>query len=740
MTRTPTAQGWRHYLLLLLLALPLYAFSAAQTPDDLAAMTDKEVRQQLHHMLAEQQQPQLTATPFSFDAARSQLRQQIARLREHWPQADERLADIGARIIDSSRFDSGFTLLLYTLFAVTLAYLIERLLSIPIHRMGQRARHQQFGSWFESLCVQLVGIGIGLIRLALFYVALSLLFLSSGEDHAAGNYFSVIMNTAVLIRLVAMISSWILAPSTDANSTIRLVPLPPQQARSLHRTILAFASVYLLGRALGALLRQSTYPSELVTAYSVVVGTLLTLAILMLIWAQRRPLEQLLSRGQTPTTPAGSLLQQSWPWLLSAWLLLLWTLWSFHRLAGNDTLADKVGLSWWVTLLFPLADRLLARLIHQLTELPWFQSRSFAQRGQAMHTVLQSGVRIIMVSVALLSLAEAWGLGTVELLREAGGERLMSVVVDTLLILLLAYFAWQLIVSCIERHLPEPPEDNGEGASLEGEGGGAGGTRTETLLPLLRSMLLALLVITTLLSVLSAIGIEIGPLIAGAGVVGIAIGFGAQKLVQDVISGVFFLVDDAFRRGEYIETGDLRGTVEKISLRSMQLRHHLGAVQTVPYGSISTIKNLSRDWVTMKLEIRLPYETDIEKVRKIVKKVGQNLQQDPELGPNLLLPLKSQGVARVEESALIVRMKFTAKPGEQWVLRREAYRQVRDALQEAGITFAHPEVRIRMPEGGAEAGEAGAAVDPGAVEQAVAGRLRSRARSQADTKPPEDTP
>jgi small-conductance mechanosensitive channel len=141
----------------------------------------------------------------------------------------------------------------------------------------------------------------------------------------------------------------------------------------------------------------------------------------------------------------------------------------------------------------------------------------------------------------------------------------------------------------------------------------------------------------------------------------------------------------------------MKGTIEKLSVRSMRLRHHLGAVQTVPYGEINTVKNLSRDWVIMKLELRLPYDVDIEKVRKIIKKVGQKMLKDEETGPNMLQPLKSQGVMRVEESALIFRMKFTAKPGEQWVVRRVAYTNVRNALADAGIEFAHREVKVRLP-------------------------------------------
>jgi small-conductance mechanosensitive channel len=222
-------------------------------------------------------------------------------------------------------------------------------------------------------------------------------------------------------------------------------------------------------------------------------------------------------------------------------------------------------------------------------------------------------------------------------------------------------------------------------------------------LPLVRSFTSVTLVIVVVLMALSISGVAIAPLLAGAGVVGIAIGFGAQKLVQDVLSGIFFLLDDAFRCGEYIEAAGLRGTVEQISLRSMRLRHHLGAVQTIPYSEIATVKNLSRDWVTMKLEFRLPYDTDIEQVRKIVKKVGQEMLNDAEIGPQVLLPLKSQGVMRVEESALIFRMKFTCKPGEQWVIRREAYRQVKDALEANGIHFAHRSVHVLIPDNPAQA-------------------------------------
>ena len=221
------------------------------------------------------------------------------------------------------------------------------------------------------------------------------------------------------------------------------------------------------------------------------------------------------------------------------------------------------------------------------------------------------------------------------------------------------------------------------------------------------------------MAVISALGVNITPLLAGAGIIGLAIGFGAQTLVKDVISGMFFLIDDAFRKGEYIDIGDVKGTVEKISVRSMQLRHHNGPLNTVPFGEINFITNFSRDWVVMKLPLRLTYDTDAEKVRKMIKKLGQEMLEDPNLGPQFLQPLKSQGVIQMEDSAMIMRVKFMTKPGDQWVIRRTVFAKIRDLFEREGIKFAHREVTVQLADetGGAQLNES--------EKQAVSAAARS---------------
>jgi small-conductance mechanosensitive channel len=236
-------------------------------------------------------------------------------------------------------------------------------------------------------------------------------------------------------------------------------------------------------------------------------------------------------------------------------------------------------------------------------------------------------------------------------------------------------------------------------------------SRLATVLPVLRGVVLGAVVGLISLVVLSRLGVDIGPLLAGFGILGLAISFGSQALVRDIVSGFFFMLEDAFRVGEYVDNGKLRGTVEKISLRSVQLRHQSGQIHTIPFGQIGALTNASRDWATLKFNIRLDHSADIEKARKTIKKAGLALLEDPEYGPNFIAPLKMQGVADITDTAIVVRLKFTAKPAYASMLQREALKRIYRGLNEAGVPFASNAVTVR---GGEEraAGAAIAAVPP----------------------------
>ncbi|MBU2359654.1 MAG: mechanosensitive ion channel family protein [Alphaproteobacteria bacterium] len=228
-------------------------------------------------------------------------------------------------------------------------------------------------------------------------------------------------------------------------------------------------------------------------------------------------------------------------------------------------------------------------------------------------------------------------------------------------------------------------------------GGGSGtarASRLQSVAALITGILWGLTVLMVALVVISQAGVDLGPLLAGAGIVGVVVGLGSQNLLNDVLAGIFYVIDDAFRIGEYVEIGTLRGTVERISLRSMQVRHHRGALHTIPYGKMASVSNYSRDWVIVKFQFQLPLDTDVLKVKRIVKDVSASFMEQEEFAPFILEPLKFQGIDDVDLFGLMVRLKFMAVPGEQFVMRREMLRRLQTAFADNNIEFAKRSVTV----------------------------------------------
>jgi small-conductance mechanosensitive channel len=260
---------------------------------------------------------------------------------------------------------------------------------------------------------------------------------------------------------------------------------------------------------------------------------------------------------------------------------------------------------------------------------------------------------------------------------------------------------WEFLSSYYQAYAPKPASSvpSEEDSHPETEA-----SRLTTVLPLLRDLGFGTVIAITALVILSSLGIDIGPLLAGFGVIGLALSFGTQALVRDFVSGIFFIADDAFRVGEYIDTGRLKGTVEKISLRSLRLRHQNGQIHTLPFGQLQSITNFSRDWSTIKFELRFDPSSDPEVIRKTVKAVGLEMMQDEEMAAQLLLPLKMQGIQDLTETAMIVRLKFTAKPGNPTFIQRQAMKRLLTAARDAGLHLASNAVTVRS--GSAEDGAA----------------------------------
>ena len=561
-----------------------------------------------------------------------------------------------------------------------------------------------------------LGTLVDLVSMLVFAFAtlfLFFLFLNFGEFQrlVLMTYLVVVLS----VRGVNLLAHFVLAPNAPA---LRLVPLQDDAAHTCHRWVMWMTAVLGMGFLVRALMELKRVELLLVILTRTAVGLVFVSMIIFAIWRNREPVAGRIRDSANRCSAGAALLRTHlaafWHLLAIAWVLVIWVLWVFHLLLGRTDLVIPIfallagvpvflALNWagqkMLDHAFGAVQKMEQNVLESIREdngvaeeKPETPAADAGCPPPYVHRLLPLIRRCLSISLAGLvffGVLRLWGFDV------HIGTEVMGAALEVLIVVSLSYLLWKAIEAAISRKL----EEAGAGAAVddEHEMGGEGGSRIGTLLQLLRKFLLVTLLVMVSLIVLSAVGVNIGPLIAGAGVIGIALGFGTQTLVKDIVSGIFYLIDDAFRLGDYVDTGKAKGTVEHISIRSLRLRHSRGMVHTIPFSGLGQVTNFSRDYIIEKLDFRVPYDTDVNKVKKIIKKISQEIDEDPELGPRLLGPVKFQGVKLFEESAMAMRIKFTTRPGEQFIVRREVFSRLRKAFEKHGLDFASRHVVVRLP-------------------------------------------
>ncbi len=498
-------------------------------------------------------------------------------------------------------------------------------------------------------------------------------------------------------RLGAAASRFVLAPN---KPEFRLVNIDNHWAKFLHRNLIGL--LVLIGFTL-FLLHFNRLNG--ITGGETRIGFWLNAGIHIYIgviaWKARDGLTQMMLGTDPDHTRFDEEVARYYPYFAIGVSAVIWLLVEFLVAQRNPTsLALLVQGAHFATMFWllsaPALDTLIRGLVRHLQP-PLQGVGPVAERAyrSTKRSYIRIG-RVIAGIFVILMIARAWDLDLQEI--AGGGAESGSKLIQFFIIAAIGYIINEVVSLWINQRLAKEQTESEQSPDEEaGEGGGAGGSRLTTVLPLLRVTAQVTIAVIFSLLALGALGINIAPLLAGAGVLGLAIGFGAQKLVSDIVGGIFFLIDDAFRVGEYVDVGGTTGTVEKISIRSMQLRHHRGPVHTIPYGEIQKLTNYSRDWVIMKLKFTVPFDTDPNKVKKIFKKIGAEMMEDETHKDGFLQPFKSQGVFDFDDVGMIIRGKFMAKPGKQFTLRKEIFNRVKAAFKENGIDFARREVRVAIP-------------------------------------------
>lgn len=275
-----------------------------------------------------------------------------------------------------------------------------------------------------------------------------------------------------------------------------------------------------------------------------------------------------------------------------------------------------------------------------------------------------------------------WGMSLIRY-AEGEGEQISMKVVSFGTTLLVAWLIWILTDTAIQHSL------------------GLGGksrpnTRALTMLPLIRNVLFATIAVIALIVALANMGMNVTPLLAGAGVIGLAIGFGAQSLVADLITGLFIIIEDSLSIDDYVDVGGHLGTVEGLTIRTVRLRDLDGVVHTIPFSEIKSIKNYSRQFGYAMFRWPVPASMPIDDAVALVREVAMELRSDPAVYRNLWSPMELQGVESFDNGQAILRFRFKTAPIKQWEVQRAFNLRLRRRLDQAGLELSMPRLNVQL--------------------------------------------
>jgi len=524
--------------------------------------------------------------------------------------------------------------------------------------------------------------GAGVLVLA--FLATATFFIFAPADGRDRTLFFFFLAATLIVSLISGGSRAIFCPD---NPVSRIPVMTDRDARRFHRAILAtvgFGAFGFFSCASFAALGIGGHVHDLML---VIVGTITTILLTATIGVSRHAIAGDILAGAAEPSSIRRTASQLWPTLAMVIPPLLFVGLMVSVFLGGLPLYGAGVFTVMLLILSPIGESALARAVSALDG-----------TSRIGLTITARIARIALFLLVIVLLAVAWRVDFDVSSDGSIQSRIFGALIQVAAIVAASYAIWQILRVFLDQKIAVEDAlyaaEHGMNPDMEGETGGPGKSRTRTLLPLVRRAVLIVLSMLVIMVTLSALGVETGPLLAGAGVVGLAIGFGSQTLVKDIVTGFFFLLEDAFRLGEYIDIGAAKGTVEEISVRSMKLRHHRGALNTVPFGSIDVIENYSRDWAIMKLRVRVPFETDLNMVRKLLKQVGREMMEIDAIKDSFLQPFKAQGAVDVDDYGFVISTKFMSKPGTQFTIRRYAFQAMQDAFEAHGIPFAQPSVRV----------------------------------------------
>jgi small-conductance mechanosensitive channel len=530
---------------------------------------------------------------------------------------------------------------------------------------------------------------LDLVPLAVFAAVANALAGSPLADSRSTELSLIAVATAyVAIRAATTLTRAALAPD---EPRLRLIAVNSPAALFMFLWIRRLMLIAVIGYTLDSVgLLFGLYPRAY-EALLKVVGLAVHLSLVLLVVQARAPVAAWIAghRGDAPDrrrsfafTTLRRRMAEIWHWLAVIFIMGVWLVYAIELRNGLQALlhfllvtALVLGAARLLNILLQGALARAVRLSPRLVaEYPGLQART-AHYAPAV----RAGLSLLLTALTVVTLLQVWGLGAFAWFGIGNlGGRIVTTAMRLAVALAVAALVWEIATASMQSQLTR----------LAQEGQAIRAVRLRTLLPMLRTTLLIAILVIVGLMTLSEIGVDIAPLLAGAGIVGVAIGFGSQKLVQDVITGIFLLLENTMQVGDFVTLGGLSGNVEHLSIRTIRLRAGDGAVHIIPFSSVTTVTNTNRGLGNVPIAIELEYDQDTDAVCDLLRAVVEELRADPAMKGRLAGELQIWGVDKVSADSVVVAGQIPCTDAGRWPVQRAFNRLLQQRFRQAGVRLA----------------------------------------------------
>ncbi|MBR0653274.1 mechanosensitive ion channel [Roseomonas terrae] len=556
-------------------------------------------------------------------------------------------------------------------------------------------------SWLRKVPLVVARLGLDLLPIAAFAVV-SYGLIGAVQPVVTTELVMLTINNAYMASRAVMVASRMLL--SPASPMLRLLPVADETAAYITIWLRRITVVIVVGYAVAEAGLQFGLPWSAYDSILRVCMLLVTMFLVIVILQNRAAVSEVLRAPPLPEgtepEPTRRMLRavrdraaEIWHFIAIAWLIAAWGVWALEVQGGFWRLI-RVSLMTLVVLggarLVDMAVRRLIQRAFRITPDLALRYPGLEPRANRYLPVLKGAFSFFIGGIALLLLLEVWGLESFSWFGQGKlGSRLVGSIASMGLTILVAMAAWEAANAAIERHL----------SRLSRDAKAARSARVRTLLPMLRTALMITILVVVAFIFLTEIGVNVAPLIAGAGVVGIAIGFGSQTLVRDVITGIFLLFEDAMAVGDVVQVGGLGGVVEQLSIRSIKLRALDGSLHIIPFSAVTTVTNQTRDFAFAVIDVSVAYGQDTDRVLDVLKDIAKDLREDVKWRPVIRDDLDIQGVERFADSGVVIRVRLKTDPSQRWGVAREMNRRINKKFDELGIEIPYPHQKLVLEKG-----------------------------------------